>query len=129
MQSVPRPLLIAAIAVATLAAALLAASAVDRGGAAPPRSRALVVVSGRSLQQARCSQWRAASPAQRRALTRVLAATVGGPSGNARGTTLPGDRAAALLDRACASPIARHFLLYELYTRAAAFNTLAPPAE
>ena len=59
----------------------------------------------------------------------VSAQTVGGPSGNARGTTLPGDRAAALLDRACASPIARHFLLYELYTRAAAFNTLAPPAE
>ena len=129
MQPVPRPLLIGVVVAGALAVALVAASAVDRGGAAPPEQARLVVVHGRSLQSARCSQWRAASPAQRRALTQVLAATVGGPSGGARGTTLPADRAAALFDHACASPVARHFLLYELYTRAAAFNALAPPAE
>ena len=129
MQPVPRPVLIAGVVAAALAVALIAASSVDRGGARAPEPgpHGVVVVHGRSLQSARCSQWRAATPAQRRALTRVLAATVGGPSGSGRGTTLPGDRAAALFDRACASPVARHFLLYELYTRAAAFNVLAPP--
>jgi len=129
VQSVPRSVLIGGVVAGTLAVALVAAGSADRGGAAPPEAPRLVVVHGRSLQSARCTQWRAASPAQRRALTRVLAATVGGPSGSGRGTTLPDDRAATLFDRACASPVARHFLLYELYTRAAAFNLLAPPAE
>ena len=72
-------------------------------------------------------QWRSGTTAQRLAVVRALEAVVGGPTGNARGTTLSESEAFRLFDHACASRIARHFLLYELYTRAASFHTLGSP--
>ena len=117
-------------ATAGVAALALAAAGCGGGGghAAPakrPPSRALI--GGVPLQQARCVQWRAGTPGQRAAVVRALGGVVGGPSGTARGTTLSEAEAYRLRDHACASRIARHFLLYELYTRAAGFRTLGSP--
>jgi hypothetical protein len=74
------------------------------------------------LQSARCRQWRRASRHERDAAVATLAALVGGPTPYGPGSTLPADDAHRLFDRACARHYARGFLLYELYTRAAAFH-------
>ena len=99
--------------------------------AAPHRSTAsrsgAALIGGVPLQQARCAQWRAGSFAQKQAVVRALAGIVGGPSGTARGTTLSQSEAFSLFDRACATRVARYFLLYELYTRAAGFRSLGTP--
>ena len=95
--------------------------------AAKPRPAVRAEIGGLPLQQARCVQWRAGTPAQRAAVVRALAGVVGGPTGTGRGGTLTEGQAFELFDRACASRVARHFLLYELYTRAAGFRTLGSP--
>jgi hypothetical protein len=108
------------------AAALVAAGCGGSGGqhrAAAPRTGD-ALIGGVPLQRARCVQWRAGSAGERHAIVRALAADVGAPSGTGRGTTLTEGEAFRLFDRACASRIARHFLLYELYIRAAGFRTL-----
>jgi hypothetical protein len=48
---------------------------------------------------------------------------VRGPRGEGR--TLPDDRAYQVIDRRCKNYFARGFLLYEIYTRAAAFDRIA----
>ena len=48
--------------------------------------------------------------------------TSGGPA-----TALSDTEARTLFQRTCAHPYARWFLLYELYTRAAGFRSLAAP--
>jgi len=126
VQPVPRPGLIAAAAASALTVAVAIAVGGDsgRGRPAAPAAARPALVAGAALQRARCAQWRRATGAQRGAVVRALARTVGGPSGAARGTTLSAGEALGLFARACASPVARHFLLYELYTRAAAFRSL-----
>jgi hypothetical protein len=52
-----------------------------------------------------------------------LEEVVRGPRGEGR--TLPGDRAYEIIDRRCKNYFARGFLLYEIYTRAAAFDRIA----
>jgi hypothetical protein len=81
------------------------------------------LVKGVPLQSARCAQWNAASGAERSNVAAALSHSVGGASTWGRGTTLAKDQALALFDRACASPIAQHWLLYELYIRAAGFRS------
>jgi hypothetical protein len=78
-------------------------------------------VRGKALQSARCEHWRVASARQRDALVTTLHDVIGGPTPYGRATTLPADVAHQLFDRACRRSYARGFLLYELYTRAAAF--------
>ena len=118
---------------AVRAAAGLTALAIGGCGghaaAPPPKPLPPATIGGKPLQQARCVQWRSGTPAQRAAVVRALAGVVGGPTGSARGSTLTTGEAYRLFDRACASRIARHFLLYELYTRAAGFRSLGsgPP--
>ena len=59
-------------------------------------------------------QWLGGTPSQRQAIVGVLAAEVGGPSTTGgRGSTLTDAQAATLFAHTCASPVARHFLLYE----------------
>jgi hypothetical protein len=48
---------------------------------------------------------------------------VRGPEG--KGRTLPDQRAYEIIDRRCKNHFARAFLLYEIYTRAAAFDRIA----
>ena len=132
MRTVPQPHLIAAAggALAVLGVVLAVALSTGGGGVAAPRAASRpALLGGVPLQRARCAQWRAGGPAQRLAVVRALAQTVGGPSGNARGTTLPDADALGLFDEACASRVARHFLLYEIYIRAAGFRSLRRPAE
>jgi len=92
---------------------------------APARSHAPVPrvtrIGGKALQSARCAHWQEAGARRRDAVVATLAQVVGGPTPYGRATTLPADVAHQLFDRTCTRHYARGFLLYELYTRAAAF--------
>jgi hypothetical protein len=114
----------AAVGIAALLAAGCGGGEAGGGHPAPPPPAR---IGGVPLQQARCVQWQSGTPTQRAAVVRALGGVVGGPTGSARGTSLTTGEAYALFDRACASRIARHFLLYELYTRAAGFRSLGSP--
>jgi hypothetical protein len=95
--------------------------------AAPLRpAPATGVIGGVPLQQARCANWLGASAAERAGTARALAAVVGGRTPQGPATTLTSAEAQRLFDHACASPIARNFLLYELYIRAAGFHSFLP---
>jgi hypothetical protein len=78
---------------------------------------------GQKLQTATCTDWRKASPQQRQSAVDRLESTVGGP--RKEGNTLPDDVAYSTLDARCEPDFARGFLLYELYIRAAAFESLS----
>ena len=121
---------LALLAVAALAAVAMAFA--HPQGATHPRVSAQPIdpnapIHGQTLQQARCTDWLAATPAEKAAAVGSLSAIVGAPTEykGVRGTALTAAQSYRLLDNACASPIARHFLLYELYIRAAAFSGLA----
>ena len=127
MQSVPGPALLVAVAVAAAAIAL----AVATGGSASapkqatrPDSRALI--GGVQLQSARCEQWKAGTPAERGKVLKALGYSVGGSTPYGNGTTLTDTEAKDLFDRACSNRIAQHWLLYEIYIRAAGFRSKQP---
>jgi hypothetical protein len=115
----------AAAAVAIAATVGLSGAARDAGGSPPPARHPSVpgvaLIAGKALQSARCAQWRVGTRAERAGVVATLANVVGGPTPYGRASTLPAPVAHRLFDRACARPYARGFLLYELYTRAAAF--------
>ena len=134
MQSIPAPSRLSArrLAVAALLAALAAGVAIaavlvlspDR----PPAAHVYNgLVKGVPLQSARCVQWNGASEAERSSVAAALSHSVGGATPYGRGTTLSSDEALALFDRACSSPIAQNWLLYELYIRAAGFRSYTAP--
>jgi hypothetical protein len=83
-------------------------------------------IGGKALQSARCRQWVGATVRQKDRVVATLAAVVGGPTPYGPATTLPATAARDLFDRTCARRYARGFLLYELYTRAAAFSRTTP---
>jgi hypothetical protein len=99
---------------------LLGRSAV-RMHANPP----VALVGGRPLQQARCAQWLTASAPQRSAAIAALHGVVSGSTPWGPATTLTAAEATTLFRRTCSHGYARHFLLYELYTRAAGFRSVA----
>jgi hypothetical protein len=121
----------AAVVVTALAAALVVTVVAPGGDARAPGAGArsaghvaaapVTLIGGKALQSARCRQWRAASVRRRDAVVATLADVVGGPTPYGPASTLPADVAHRLFDRTCGRPYARGFLLYELYTRAAAF--------
>jgi hypothetical protein len=84
------------------------------------------LIGGVPLQNAHCVQWNAGSGAERDRTAAALAHSVGGATPYGPGTTLTTSQAHTLFDNACASPIAQHWLLYELYIRAAGFRSYAP---
>jgi hypothetical protein len=81
------------------------------------------LIGGVPLQQARCVQWLRGSGAEQNRVVGALASSVGGGTPYGPGTTLSSSEAHSLFDRACSSPIAQHWLLYELYIRAAGFRS------
>jgi hypothetical protein len=85
------------------------------------------LVKGVPLQSARCVQWNGASAAERQNVAAALSHSVGGATPYGRGTTLSTSEAQGLFDRACANPIAQHWLLYELYIRAAGMRSSYTP--
>jgi hypothetical protein len=84
------------------------------------------LIGGVPLQSARCVQWNAGSGAERAKVAAALSYSVGGATPYGPGTTLSTAQALSLFDRACSSPIAQHWLLYELYIRAAGFRAYVP---
>lgn len=118
------------LALALLACAAVAALAIPHHASTVQPPRALNpngLIAGQTLQQARCSNWQRASAAERAFAVQSLAGVAGAPTEykGAVGTTLTTDEAYNLLNGACSHRIARNFLLYELYNRAAGFRSLA----
>ena len=115
--------LAAALAALALTVTLVAASG---GGSSSPHAAAgrsdLQVIGAHPLQQASCTDWLAGSADERAAVIAALKRNVGGPPPSGPGTTLSDQAAYALFDRTCMRPYAAGFLLYELYTRSAAFS-------
>jgi hypothetical protein len=145
VQPVPAPHLLAPAAGARrrlllllvlLTAGVAAAGALSlaSSGHGPPAARraagpaARGLIGGVPLQQARCAQWLRGSAADRQRTVDALAYVAGGATPYGRGATLTSTAAHSFFDRACASPIARGFLLYEIYNRYAAFGPRARQA-
>jgi hypothetical protein len=113
-----------AAALALLAAGIVIAllAAPDSTPAPAAAKSALQVIGGKPLQQATCQQWNAGSADERAAVLDALKATVGGPTPYGPGTTLTDAQAYALFARACTPAYARGFMLYIIYSRAAAYQ-------
>jgi hypothetical protein len=77
---------------------------------------------GRKLQTATCRDWEESSPQARQSAVDQLERVVAGP--RKEGNTLPDDVAYSTLDARCEPEFAKGFLLYELYIRAAGFESI-----
>jgi hypothetical protein len=133
VQSVYTPNLTRAPALALLAVLACAALLVltvpqAHHHATGPRAPSWVaLIGGMPLQQARCEQWLGAPQSERNRALDALQGVVGGPTPFGRATALTPAEGERLFDRTCSNPIARNFLLYELYTRASGFRSLVDP--
>jgi hypothetical protein len=120
-----RRVALALVAVALAGAVAAGAVALTRAGtherALPPGP---VALHGTSLQAANCRTWWVASEAERGLAIRALSRSIGGPTPYGPGTTLPAARVHRLFDTVCTPSFASHFLLYEIYIRAAGFKSL-----
>ena len=113
---------VAALAGVAAGVVALAGSGAPARSPAPPL--AYVQLAGVPLQSANCNRWWAAPESQRDAAIAALTRSIGGPTQYGPGTTLPADRVHRLFDRVCTPSFASHFLLYEIYIRAAGFKSL-----
>ena len=77
----------------------------------------------KKLQSATCTDWQEATPQERRSAVDQLENVVAGP--RKEGNTLPDDVAYSTLDARCEPDLARGFLLYEVYIRAAGFESVS----
>jgi len=121
-------LIVLALAAATAIALAVAVPAGQHRPAKPWLPPGVALVAGMPLQQARCEQWLAATQADRNRALGALHGVVGGPTPYGHATALTRPEAQRLFDRTCSNPIARNFLLYELYTRASGFRSLVDPS-
>ena len=133
MQSVPAPPRViprtrraSGVAILLAVAAIALAVGLAPEGSYPVTGAYNGLVRGVPLQSAQCVHWNAASDAERNNVAAALSHSVGGATPYGNGTTLSSAETASLFDRACASPIAQHWLLYELYIRAAGLRSYAP---
>ena len=121
-----RRLVVLAVAIAVLGAAIavavltLPSSSDDDSARSRPHGVALI--QGEALQSASCEDWLTGSARDREDIVAALEYDTSGPTPYGPASTLPAPEAHRLFDRACAKPYARGFLLYQLYTRAAAFR-------
>ena len=114
-----------AVAIAVLGAAIAAAVLTLPGSSRDDervRPHGVALIQGEALQSASCEDWLAGSARDREDIVAALEYDTGGPTPYGPASTLPAPEAHRLFDRACAKPYARGFLLYQLYTRAAAFR-------
>ncbi len=83
---------------------------------------------GVALRLADCNDWNQADVSERLGTVQQLHDFAGGPSGSpgGHGNVLSAKRGYDVLDNWCRNNFARAFKLYKLYTRAAAFSSLAP---
>lgn len=107
---------------------LVLARGSDGGGkTAPVRHAAMgagpALIGGHALQQADCTDWLGGSAKQRSEIIAAVTGAAGGAApGYGNGATLPAVRARSMFDTTCGGPAAQHWLLYELYNRAAGFR-------
>jgi hypothetical protein len=133
LQSVPTPTRVVLGLLVVAAAVAIAVAVVAPASSSPPAKRATKaelyrgLVGGVPLQSARCAQWNHASDDERANVAAALSHSVGGATQYGRGTTLSTGEAKGLFDRACSNPIAEHWLLYELYIRAAGMRSTYTP--
>jgi hypothetical protein len=122
----PRRAALALVAVLAAGAVASGAIALTAGGTAERAAAptGLVRIDGVSLQSANCENWWRASAAERGGAIAALTRSIGGRTPYGPGTTLPAARVHALFDRVCAPTFTRHFMLYEIYVRAAGFRSL-----
>ena len=114
-----------AVAIAVLGAAIAVAVLTLPGSSRDDeraRPHGVALIQGKKLQSASCEDWLAGSARDREDIVAALEYDTGGPTPYGPASTLPAPEAHRLFDRACAKPYARGFLLYQLYTRAAAFR-------
>jgi len=90
-------------------------------GSAPPAQAGPLGETAR-LQSSTCTDWLRSSLRERIVTVDRLEEVVAGP--HKEGRTLPDDRAYKIIDARCENSYARGFLLYEIYTRAAGFDSL-----
>lgn len=123
---VPRRAWVALAALAVTGAAVTGVLALSGGSGAERavRSATPVRIDGVSLQSANCTNWWAAGEAERGRAIDALTRSIGGSTPYGPGTTLPDAKVHALFDRVCAPTFTRHFMLYEIYIRAAGFKSL-----
>jgi len=83
------------------------------------------------IQLANCTDWENGSVEERLGTIRQIREFFGGsvPGTGGTGTTLDDEDAYDLFEGFCRAEYARGFTLYRLYTRAAAFSNLEPPAQ
>jgi hypothetical protein len=86
----------------------------------------VALLHGNALQAADCSDWNASTDAERAAAVGALKRDVGGATGYGPASTLDDAYAQNLFARACGQRIAQHWLLYELYIRAAGMQSYQP---
>jgi hypothetical protein len=122
----PRRLLLALAALVAAAGVTAGVVALTAGGTAERAAPAgPALLAGKPLQSANCTAWWTASPAEQNAAVATLTRSIGGrTTGGAVGTTLPADRVHRLFDRVCTPSFTSHFLLYEIYIRAAGLKSL-----
>jgi Right handed beta helix region len=106
-----------------LAAAALAAAGCGGGSGGSAPESGPVGLSASQLQVASCSDWKKLSLRERYSALDQLKTVASGPDHN--GATLPQQKAYDTIDGRCKHYFARGFLLYEMYNRAASFNTLS----
>ena len=82
---------------------------------------------GEPTQLVQCRHWNEAGVRERYGTVEAMRKFAGGPTGSpgGHGRTLDDDDAYELFDRWCSQRHAIGFRLYKLYTRAAAFSSLA----
>jgi hypothetical protein len=80
------------------------------------------------LRLADCDDWNQADVGERLGTVKALRDFAGGPTGSpgGHGATLSEKRGYEVLQNWCSQRFAQGFKLYKLYTRAAAFSSLAP---
>ncbi|MEA2352053.1 MAG: hypothetical protein QOJ14_467 [Thermoleophilaceae bacterium] len=122
----PRRLLLALVALAATAGVAAGIYALTDTGAVERSAPAAgpVLLAGKPLQSANCTAWWTAGAAEQGAAVAALTRSIGGPTPYGPGTTLPAARVHRLFDRVCTPTFASHFLLYEIYIRAAGMKSL-----
>ena len=126
--AIPERLQLVLTAAGVLAVAVLGALAMDpaRGAVDGLATRGLAPGTA-SLQSSTCADWSGWSDRRRMAAVQTLGVAATQPDPENAGATLDAAAAYSLFQRACSTRVARTFVLYEIYNRAASFAPAARP--
>ncbi len=110
-----------------LAAVLVSQAIAGCGGARKPEASASSKTEPPGtafLQAATCSDWRRSGQAERKRTIRALTLAATKPDPENHGASLSDARAYRILQRACSTRASSSAVLYEIYNRAAAFQSV-----